>query len=63
LDLEPIKHQDKYLGKRIKRGLFENAEGILANADVNDAANITGDYSLNSDQIKGFVANPVRLVA
>ena len=67
LDLEPIKHHDKYVGRRVKRGLFKSAEGILVNADVNGAANIgrkvTGDYSLNSNQIKGFVANPVRLIA
>lgn len=65
LDMEPIKHHDEYVGKRVKRGLFKSANGILVNADVNGAGNIgrkvTGDYSLNNDQIKGFVANPVRL--
>ena len=67
LNLESIKHHDEYVGKRMKRGLFRTADGILVNADVNGGANIarkvTGDYSLNGDQIKGFVANPVRLVA
>lgn len=65
IDLEPIKHHDKYLGERVKRGLFKCANGMIVNADVNGAANIsrkvTGDYSLNNDQIKGFVANPVRI--
>jgi putative transposase len=67
LDLEIIKHHKKYVGKRIKRGLFKTANGVKINADVNAAGNIarkvTGDYSLNSDQIKGFVANPVRIIA
>ncbi len=67
LDNESIKHHDEYLGKRIKRGLFKSSNGSKVNADVNGAANIarkvTGDYSLNSDQIKGFVANPIRLIA
>lgn len=65
LDCESIKHHDKYMGQRVKRGLFKTAKGVKVNADVNGAANIarkvTGDYSLNSDQIKGFLANPVRL--
>jgi IS605 OrfB family transposase len=65
LDLEKIKHQDKYVGKRIKRGLFRSAKGICVNADVNGAGNIarkvTVDYSLNGEQIKGFVANPLRM--
>ncbi len=67
LDNESIKHHDEYLGKRIKRGLFKSSNGSKVNADVNGAANIarkvTGDYSLNSDQIRGFVANPIRLIA
>jgi putative transposase len=64
LDLELIKHHDEYVGRRVKRGLFKTADGTLVNADVNGGANIArkviGDYSLSSDQVKGFVANPVR---
>ncbi len=40
LDNEPIKHHNKYLGKRIKRGLFRTAKGLLINADVNAGYNI-----------------------
>lgn len=40
LDLEPVKHQEQYSGKRIKRGMFRSLKGILINADVNGAYNI-----------------------
>ncbi|MEM0246021.1 MAG: transposase [Thermoplasmata archaeon] len=40
LDNEPIEHHDIYMGKRIKRGLFRSANGIIINADVNAAYNI-----------------------
>jgi len=40
LDNESIEHHDKYIGKRIKRGIFRSAKGILINADVQGALNI-----------------------
>ncbi len=40
LDRETIKHHDHYLGKRVKRGLFQTQIGQLINADVNGAYNI-----------------------
>lgn len=40
LDSEPICKSDKYLGKRVKRGLFKSLKGILINADVNGSYNI-----------------------
>ena len=40
LDNEPIEHREKYMGKRIKRGIFRSAKGILINADVNGSLNI-----------------------
>ncbi len=40
LDHEEIKKHDKYLGKRISRGLFQSKNGIKINADVNGALNI-----------------------
>jgi len=40
LDSEPVEHQDKYVGKRIRRGLFRTAKGLLINADVNAGYNI-----------------------
>lgn len=40
LDLEHIKKHESYLGKRVKRGLFKTAKGLLINADVNGSMNI-----------------------
>lgn len=40
LDLEEIKKQEIYLGKRIKRGLFVSSKGKVINADVNGSYNI-----------------------
>jgi len=40
LDSEIIGKSEKYLGKRVKRGLFKSLAGILINADVNGAYNI-----------------------
>jgi len=40
LDNEEIKHHDTYAGKRIRRGIFRTAKGILINADVNAGYNI-----------------------
>jgi putative transposase len=71
LAFETIKKQDKYLGKRIKRGLFQSSTGKLINADVNAAINILSKYLnkykqdfyliVNKILSKGFVFNPVRL--
>ena len=40
LDLEPICKHDKYMGKRVKRGLFVSSNGTKINADVNGSYNI-----------------------
>ncbi len=40
LDNESVEHHETYLGKRIRRGLFRSAKGILINADVQGALNI-----------------------
>jgi putative transposase len=39
LDLEPVGKHDVYAGKRVKRGLFQAADGRRLSADVNDAFN------------------------
>lgn len=44
LDLEEITKQKEYLGKRVKRGLFQTKEGVLINADVNGSLNIGRKY-------------------
>ena len=40
LAFEKIQKHDVYLGKRVKRGLFQSFVGKLINADVNGALNI-----------------------
>ena len=40
LDNESIDHHDTYMGKRIKRGVFQSAKGKLIHADLNASYNI-----------------------
>ena len=40
LDDEVPQHHENYAGKRVKRGLFESANGFFINADVNGALQI-----------------------
>jgi len=67
LDLEPIQKQNKYLGKRVKRGLFRAKSGYLYSSDVNGSLNIgrkvVGDAVFNGNPIERFVVNPVRVKA
>jgi len=66
LDNESIEHHDKYLGRRIKRGLFRSAKGILINADVQGALNIIRKAFSNAfpqgnaDGIEGVGLHPKR---
>ena len=66
LDEENICKHSSYLGKRVKRGLFETSNGKLINADVNGSLNIGRKYltkvnmytkQLHEDLIK-FMINP-----
>jgi IS605 OrfB family transposase len=65
LDLEPIKKQNKYLGKRVTRGLFKAHNGYVYSADVNGSLNIgrkvVGESVFNRDSIVRFVVNPLRV--
>jgi IS605 OrfB family transposase len=45
LDFKEIGKKEKYLGKRIKRGLFETKDGLLINADINASINILRNVS------------------
>lgn len=56
LDLEPVQKQERYMGKRIKRGLFVSREGILINADVNGSSNI-GRKAFGDEYVQNFIAN------
>ena len=66
LDNESIKHHINYLGKRIKRGVFKTIKGILINADINGAYNITKKAipkafgKLDVGRIGGCALHPLR---
>ena len=61
LDGEPICKHDKYMGKRVKRGLFISMNGIKINADVNSAYNIMIKAIPNAfaDGIEGVGVHPM----
>ena len=64
LDSEPIKHFEKYAGKRTSRGLFKSSKGIIINADVNAAYNIIRKAlpkAFAVDGIEGIGLHPVRI--
>ena len=62
LDNESIEKHDKYLGKRIKRGLFRTFKGILINADMSGSYNIIKKAFPNAfDGISGLRVNPESL--
>jgi putative transposase len=65
LDKEEIKKHDKYLGKRIKRGLFKSSSGLKYNADINGAINIMRkvfpDENVFSKGIERCIVHPVML--
>lgn len=69
LDLEPITKHSKYLGKRVKRGLFKSQSGLLINADINGSLNILRKYTkdkctprlIQSARVNGYVSNPLKL--
>ena len=65
LAFEPLKKQESYLGKRMKRGLFQSSVGKLINADINGAIGIArkvvGDSFIGKIIDSGFVFNPVRI--
>ena len=63
LDGEPICKHDKYMGKRLKRGLFVSKNGIKINADVNGAYNIMIKAIPNAftNGIEGVVVHPLVL--
>jgi putative transposase len=65
LDLEEIKKQEKYLGKRIKRGIFVSSMNKAINADVNGALNIlrkvVGDFLSKEIINSGLLFNPIKI--
>ncbi len=65
LALEPMKHQEVYLGKRVKRGLFQSSIKKLINADINGAIGIArkvfGDSVISQIIDSGLAFNPIKL--
>ena len=54
----------KFIGKRIKRGLYQSSDGRIVNADINGAANILRKSSRNFNFEKlgrGLLASPLRI--
>ena len=69
LAFEEMKHQPKYLGKRIHRGLFQSSTGKLLNADINGSIGIMRkvlESKISQEWIKsllnnGLVAKPLKV--
>ncbi len=63
LDEEPIEKHEKYLGRRVKRGLFKSQNGTKINADVNGSGNIIRKELPNAfaKGIEGMVVFPKRI--
>jgi putative transposase len=64
LALEPMCHHEKYLGRRVHRGLFKSSTGVRLNADINGAIGILrkvigDDFITKLD--RGQVPCPVRI--
>ena len=55
LVLEPVCKRESYLGKRVKRGLFQSSVGKLLNADVNGALNILRKVVGDSDLVERII--------
>ena len=64
LDNETVRKHTKYKGKRIKRGLFKTATGLLWNADENAAANILKKEIPNAfaNGIEGLLVSPLHIL-
>ena len=68
LALEDVKQHDTYLGKRVKRGLFQSSICKVINADVNGALNILRKVVGDSEQVvriinSGWLFQPLRINA
>ena len=68
MDNEPIGKHQKYLGKRVKRGLFRTATGLSVNSDINGSINIARLYQekvvgngLRPHPIEGVLVHPLRV--
>jgi putative transposase len=65
-DNEEVKKHDKYVGRRVKRGLFRTKDKKLINADINGALNIlrksNSQFTISSfERIEGIAVSPQRI--
>lgn len=64
LALETIQNHEEYLGKRIKRGIFQSSKNLLINADINGAIGILRKV-IDDDFIsvinRGLVVSPLKV--
>ena len=64
---EEMKHQNSYLGKRTKRGLFKSSLGTVLNADINGAIGILrkakaiSDVQIMNLRNRGDVVSPLKI--
>ena len=65
IDDEKLEKHTNYKGKRVHRGLFQSAEGILINADINGSYNIIRKVfpKFHYNGIKGYVVTPIRFTS
>ena len=64
LDDEPLQKHERYVGRRIKRGLFRARDGSTLNADINGAGNIIRKVIPNAfaDGIAAVAVPPMRVL-
>jgi len=64
LDKEDLRHQDKYIGRRIHRGLFKSNNDKFIHADINGSLNIlrksTG-YDVFDSDLSKYIRSPMKL--
>jgi antitoxin component HigA of HigAB toxin-antitoxin module len=62
-----LANKKKYLGKRVKRGLFRSSSGYLYGADINGSLNIgrkvVGEVAFSKNPIERLIVSPVRVKA
>ena len=61
LDNEPLQRHERYMGRRVSRGLFKTKNGLIINSDVNGAYNIIRKAVPNAivaDGIEGVGFHP-----
>ena len=65
---ESLEHHEVYLGRRVKRGLFQSSTGVRLNADLNGALGILRKIKVACEEFlkevvasRGRVLRPVKL--